>query len=303
MLLVSSKDEGTLKRRISEAFPPKDFIKDVYTHMCDFLGLGIGAGYDKVFDFNLQLFCTTFKLPERQTYSALKILSACQYIDYIDEVDTLSRIMILVEKRELYNVEGMTPEMDNVLELILRNFAGVFSDYIFIDEPTIAFKHNIPVNKIYETLLFLSRKHIITYIPRKRTAYIFFPYSRMEPRHLTIHKEAYEVGKQRLELRINSMIDYVSNQTSCREAKILKYFGEENTCNCGHCDICVERKKASPSEKELADGILYMLSLKSRTLKEITDTLAFPAKDIAGMVRFLLKEGKITYTDGLLSIK
>lgn len=119
-----------------------------------FLGLGIGAGYDKVFDFNLQLFCTTFKLPERQTYSALKILSACQYIDYIDEVDTLSRIMILVEKRELYNVEGMTPEMDNVLELILRNFAGVFSDYIFIDEPTIAYKHNIPVNKIYETLLF-----------------------------------------------------------------------------------------------------------------------------------------------------
>lgn len=303
MLLVSSKDEGTLKRRISEAFPPKDFIKDVYTHMCDFLGLGIGAGYDKVFDFNLQLFCSTFKLPERQTYSALKILSACQYIDYIDEVDTLSRIMILVEKRELYNVEGMTPEMDNVLELILRNFAGVFSDYIFIDEPTIAYKHNIPVNKIYETLLFLSRKHIITYIPRKRTAYIFFPYSRMEPRHLTIHKEAYEVGKQRLELRINSMIDYVSNQTSCREAKILKYFGEENTCNCGHCDICVERKKASSSEKELADGILYMLSLKSRTLKEITDTLAFPAKDIAGMTRFLLKEGKITYTDGLLSIK
>ncbi len=149
-----------------------------------------------------------------------------------------------------------------MLELILRNFAGVFSDYIFIDEPTIAYKHNIPVNKIYETLLFLSRKHIITYIPRKRTAYIFFPYSRMEPRHLTIHKEAYEVGKQRLELRINSMIDYVSNQTSCREAKILKYFGEENTCNCGHCDICVERKKASPSEKELADGILYMLSLK-----------------------------------------
>lgn len=62
-------------------------------------------------------------------------------------------------------------------------------------------------------------------------------------------------------------------------------------------------QKASPSEKELADGILYMLSLKSRTLKEITDTLAFPAKDIAGMVRFLLKEGKITYTDGLLSIK
>lgn len=303
LLLVSTKDKSTLTRRLTEAFPPKDFIKDVYVSMCDYLGLGIGAGYDKTFDFNLQLFCTKFKLPERQTYSALKILSSCQYIDYIDEVDTLSRIMILVEKHDLYNVDGMTPEMDDILELILRNFAGVFSEYIFIDENTIAYKHHIPVRKIYDTLLFLSRKHVITYIPRKRTAYVYFPYSRMEPRHLTIPKDVYEVGRQRLEHRINSMIDYAINTSSCRESKILTYFGEKVNHDCGNCDICIEHKKASPSEKELADGILYMLSLKSRTLNEITDTLAFPSKDIIDMVRFLLNEGRITFDGESLSVK
>ena len=302
MLLVSSKDEGTLKRRIAEAFPPKDFIKDVYVHMCDFLNLGIGAGYDKVYDFNFPLFCTTFKLPEKQTYSALKILSACQYIDYIDEVETMSRLMILVEKSELYSIDGMTPEMDDILELILRSFSGVFSDYIFIDESTIAYKYRIPVQRIYETLLFLSRKHVIHYIPRKRTAYVYFPYSRMEPRHLTITKEAYEDGRKRLEHRINSMIDYVNNTTTCREAKILNYFGETAVDNCHRCDICIERKKASPSEKELADGILYMLSLKPRSLNEITDTLSFPQQEVANMVRFLLDEGRISYSDGRFSL-
>ena len=303
LLLVSTKDKTTLMRRLAEAFPPKDFIKTVYVLMCDFLGLGIGAGYDKTFDFNFQLFCAKFKLPERQTYSALKILSSCQYIDYIDEVDTLSRIMILVDKHDLYNIDGMTPEMDDILELILRTFAGVFSEYIYIDENTIAYKHHIPVHRVYETLLFLSRKHVITYIPRKRTAYIYFPFSRMEPRHLTISKDVYEMGRQRLEHRISSMIDYSTNTSSCRESKILKYFGEAIEHDCGHCDVCVEHKKASPSEKELADGILYMLSLKSRTLNEITDTLAFPSKDIINMVRFLLNEGRIVLDGELLSVK
>ncbi len=303
MLLISSKDKGTLKRRIAEAFPPKDFIKDVYVHMCDFLQLGIGGGYDKLFDFNFPLFCTTFQLPERQTYSALKILSSCHYIDYIDEIDTLSRIMILVDKRELYDIDGMTPEMDDILEFILRNYSGIFSDYIFIDENTIAYKHHISPQKIYETLLFLSRKHIIHYIPRKRTAYIYFPYSRTEPRHLEITKDVYETGKQRLEKRINSMIDYAYNTTECRERKIINYFGEESTADCRHCDVCIEKKKASPSDKELADSIFYMLSLKDRTLKDFIETLSFAPKDVSDMVRFLLDEGKIKVSDGLFSLK
>ena len=302
MLLVSSKDKATLKRRISEAFPPKDFIKDVYVHMCDFLGLGLGAGFDKFFDFNFPLFCITFSLPEKQTYSALKILSSANYIEYIDEVDTLSRMMILVEKSELYNIEGITPEMDNILEIILRNYTGFFADYITIDENALAYKYKISSQKIYETLLFLSRRHIIHYIPRKRSSYIYLPSSRVEPRHLQISKDVYEVSKKRLEKRIFSMIDYAYNTDSCRELKILKYFGEETDIECNNCDICIEHKKASPSDEELANGIFYVLSLKSRTLNEITETLSFPAKDVTEMVRYLLDEGKIKFKDGLFSM-
>ncbi len=106
-----------------------------------------------------------------------------------------------------------------------------------------------------------------------------------------------------MEKRINSMIDYAYNTTDCRERKIVNYFGEDTASDCGHCDICIEKKKASPSDKELADSIFYMLSLKGRTLKDFIETLSFQPKDIADMVRFLLDEGKIKVTNGLFSLK
>lgn len=303
LLLASSQDKSVLKRRISETFPPKDFIKKVYIRICDFLEIGLGGGFDKLFDFNFKLFCITFKFPEVQTHSALKILTSCRYIDYIEEVDTMSRIMILVNKSELYNVPGMTEEMDRIFEIILRSYSGFFADYVFIDEASISYRYQISQQAIYETLLLLNRSHIIHYIPRKRTSYIYFPSSRVEPRHLLITEDAYEKGKFRLEHRINSMLDYAFDTNKCRELKILQYFGEESASDCHQCDICKEQKnKKSPCEKELSDSIKYMLSLKGRTVEDFVETLSFPKNEIIEMLRFMADEGMIQYKDGIFSL-
>lgn len=302
LLLVSSKDKGTLKRRIAEAFPSKEFIKKVYTSVCDFLDIGLGGGFDKLYEFNFMQFCSTFKFPETQCLSALKILTACHAIEYIDEVETTSRIMILANKEQLYNIPDITPEMDRILEIILRNCSGSFSDYVPIDEASIAFKNGITRQSIYETLLFLNRRHILHYIPRRRTPYIYFPSSRVEPRHLEITREAYEDGKRRLEHRINAMLDYAFNAYACREQRIMAYFGEKAD-KCGGCDLCKENKKESSSEKELSDNIKYMLSLKDRTFDEIAETLPYSRTKIVDMLRFLSDEGIIHSQNGIFSLK
>lgn len=303
LLLVSSKDKGVLRRRISEAFPDKEFIREVYARMCDFLNIPLGGGFDKLYDLNFSLFCSTFHLPAVSTLSALKILMASGYIEYIDEVETQSRMMILVDKQSLYNIEGMTAKMDNILEIILRSYSGFFADYVFIDEGSISWKYRIPSEDIYETLLFLNRKHIIHYIPRKRTPYVYFTSSRVEQRHIEITRTAYEEGKLRLEHRINSMIKYAYNQESCREQLLLNYFGEKSTTVCNHCDICIEKKTESSSEKELSDSIFYVLSNQSRTTAEIINILSYPRQDIINMLRTLTDEGKIIYSNGVFSLK
>lgn len=303
IMLTSPRDKAVLRKRISETFPPKETIKEIYVRLCNFLEIGLGGGFDKLYDFNFNLFCTTFKYPAAIASNALKILTQAQYIEYIEEVDTLSKIMILADKRDLYEIKGSTAQNDKILELILRNYTGLYADYVTIDEFSIAYKFNIPLQDIYDTLIFLNRQHVIHYIPRRRTSYIYFPCSRVEPRHLEITKEVYEKGKERLEKRINSIIAYAENDNNCRERMILEYF-DEKASDCGKCDICVEHKKKKKDNiKEIQEGILYMLSLKPRKLNDFTGTLSFSKEAIINQLRFLCDEGKITYNGEIFTLK
>ena len=299
VMLANNRDKGLLKKRIAETFPPVDFIKEVYVRLCNFLDIGLGGGFDKLFEFNFSLFCETFKYPPTVTHNALKILSQSEYIEYIEEVEIQSRVMVLVDKRSLYDIPNATPLMDNILEIILRNYPGIFADYVFIDEATISYKYGITPDDIYSTLIALNKMHILHYIPRRRTPYVYFPTSRVEPRHLLLPKSVYDEGLKRQEQRIAAISDYAFNDTECRESRMLKYFGE-TASDCGRCDVCVERKRhKKDNTKEILDGILYMLSLKPCSAKDIVETLSFPDKDIYNMLSYLTDEGFIRLQDGV----
>lgn len=303
VMLSAPHDKATLKKRIAETFPPISFIKEVYERVCNFLDVGLGDGFDHTYEFNFNLFCTVFKYQPTTTGNALKILTQSKYLEYIEEVETMSRIMILVDKQHLYNIPETTELNDRILEIILRNYTGLFADYIFIDEFSISYKYKISLDDIYQTLLNLNRLHILHYIPRKRTPYIYFPCSRVEPRHIEIPDNVYVAGERRLEKRINSIIDYAFNQDRCRESLILKYFGEK-PCDCGRCDICIEQKRnKNDNMQEVQRGILYMLSLKPCSLSDFTATLNFKAENIIAMLRFLLDEGHIIFTDDKFRLK
>ena len=55
---------------------------------------------------------------------------------------------------------------------------------------------------------------------------------------------------------MQKMIDYISEEDTCRSAYLLEYFGQSESADCGTCDICRAAKNvkaAAPSlEKEMA---------------------------------------------------
>lgn len=301
VLLASPRDKAILRRRIEEAFPPKEALSEIYVRVCNFLDLGLGAGYDKIFEFNLALFCQTFNYKPIVVHNALKLLTQCGHLEYIEEVETQSRILILVDKDSLYNIPGMQPYMDEIFEGVLRNYTGLFSDYVFIDEYAIAYKYGYKVEQVFETLIYLSRQHVIQYIPKKRTPYIYFAQSRIEPKYLEYPKSVYEEGKARLEKRINSIIHYAFSDDECREQMMTSYFNEESE-RCRHCDVCVEKlNKVKDKTKDIYEGILYRLSLKPNTKEELIDNLNFKESQIIEALRFLIDEGHICVIDGKYS--
>ncbi|MBR7012010.1 MAG: RecQ family ATP-dependent DNA helicase [Muribaculaceae bacterium] len=298
VLLVKQTDQRVLRRHITEAFPDKDFIRSVYERVGNFLGVSLGEGYQRMYDFNFNLFCRTFDLPVLPTHNALKILTQAGYIEFVAEIETQSRVMILARKEELYDLETTTRGADQVLQAILRLYTGLFADYVFINEDVIAFRTGLDQETIYNSLLELTRMHILHYVPRKRTPYIIYTTSREEPKHVLIPLAVYEDLRDRMTTRIEAIINYAYSDAGCRERMLLGYFGEKKNEDCGHCDLCVERRKRADHQPEdVQQGLLYMAGLRPRRLEEFLNTLSFPKDEILSTLSFLVDEGFIDHLD------
>ena len=298
VMLVKDTDKRILHRHVSEAFPEKEFIRKVYERVGNFLNVAIGEGYQQMLDFNFNLFCKTFNMPILPTHNSLNILTRSGYIQFVEEIETQSRVMILARKDELYNIPTTTPRADEVLQALLRTYSGLFADYVFINEDVLSYRYGLTPQTIYDSLLELTRMHILHYIPRKRTPYIIYTTSREEPQHVAIPRAVYEDLRSRMEQRVEAVIDYCYRDDICREQFLVEYFGEESHDRCGHCDTCIEqRKKQQYTPRDIQDGILYMTQVRPRTLKELVDTLSFTKDDIISMVSLLVDEGYLKHLD------
>ena len=298
VMLVKHTDHSVLRRHITEAFPDKDFIRTVYQRVGDFLGVSLGEGFQQMFDFNFNLFCRTYDLPVLPTHNALRILTQAGYIEFVEEIETQSRVMIFAKKEDLYELDTTTPGADQVLQAILRLYTGLFADYVFINEDVIAFRTGLDQETIYNALLEFTRMHILHYVPRKRTPYIIYNTSREEPQHVLIPKVVYEDLRERMTHRVESIINYAYSDTGCRERMLLGYFGERADEDCGHCDLCIDkRKREDHLPADVQQGILYMAGLRPCRIDEFLNTLSFPRDEIINMLSFLVDEGFVEHLD------
>ena len=298
VLIASVNDKVIIKRRLNDLFPDRDFIRNVYDLASVFLDVPVEGGYNRIYDFNFQLFCNRFKLPVRPTFSALKLLTMSGYIEFIEEIETQSRILVVANKNELYNIATENIYLDSVLQFVLRTYTGIFMDYAFISESVIAYKLGIKEECVLKSLVELGNKHIFHYIPRKRTSYILYTTSRELSKYVQIPRICYEDRKAMVENRMKAMLDYIySENLTCREKQILSYFGETELKECNHCDLCISRRQMANQDlaTNVYEGVTYMLSLKDRKLKEFISTLSFPKDEIINCLRKLMSEDIVFY--------
>lgn len=307
IILYANSDKAALKKRISDTFPEKDYIKQVYEQLNYYYQMAMGDGLGCMFDFNLEDFCRRYKHFPVPADSALKILTQAGYIEYTDEQDNASRLLFTIRREELYKLREMGEQADLLIQTILRSYTGVFTDYAYIHEDSLAMRTGLTRQQIYDLLIVLAKRRILDYIPHKKTPYIIYKRERVELRHLQISKTVYEERKERYESRIKAMLEYVTSETACRSRMLLHYFGEKNEHNCEQCDTCINRKKnngvTDSSYNVLRRQILEMLSVQQRTPADIARLIEADKEEIAAVIRFLLDKGEIQMEDGMLQTK
>lgn len=306
VLLYSKSDRATLKKRIADTFPEKDYIRTVYEHLNYYYQMAMGDGLGCTREFNIDEFCRNFKHFPIQVDSALKILTRAGYLEYTDEQDNNSRLMFTLTKEELYRIHETSPETEKLINIILRSYTGVFTEYAYINEETLSLRSGMTRQQVYDTMISLTRRRILHYIPGKKTPYIIYTRERQEADRLVFTKEVYEDRKKSFIHRIEAMTEYAETDDKCRSRMLLLYFGEKNEHNCGQCDVCLSSHSSGIRQgmfNEISRAIEEALKDKKMTTSELMEHISsYEKENVAKALSYLLSEEIIYQKNGRLSL-
>ncbi len=301
VVIAKNTDKGTLTRRLSEAFPPREYILRVYELAGNFLEIPIGGGYDRVYPFDFDKFCEVYSLQPGVTRSALSILTLAGAIEYHDPDFAKARAMMTVTRDALYGMD-MSDNAERTLTAFLRNYTGSFADYVYFDEGVLAHDTGLDAEATYRALLELSRRDILNYIPRSLIPYIYYPTSRDLPKHVVIGRDVYEARRDIMAARIAAMRAFVFDDSRCRVRQMLEYFGETPSSDCGTCDVCRARA-ASSSATSLRERARERVLRGCSRPEGATDAELYDGQSpqmrhaIADVVRTLTADGTLAPAD------
>lgn len=306
VLLCNTAALTAMKARITNGFPEKSYIKEVYQALGNYFQLEEGEGSGRAFEFDTDTFIRNFKLDYVRALSAIKILQVGGYLECTTDVNSRSRICFLVLRDQLYDFDTGSKLLDQLMVLLMRNYAGIFVQYAFVSEQYLAEILHISSHEVYEALVALAKRKIISYIPGNDRPYIVYHRPRLPLSYITIGREAYEDRKHNYASKINAMLAYIEDPGVCRQLFLMKYFGQKEKEPCGICDICLSRKKkiCSTDKKKIDEIILELLSREDVDIKVLVNAVEDERDLIIERVRLLLDENKIYYkTATLLSLK
>ena len=289
VLLWNDGDRKRLAQIEKASFPSLEFIEDIYHKVHVFHQIPYDTGIGRQLKFDLPAFCKHFHLQQAAVYYAVKYLEREGHWTFNEDLEIQTRVQVTVDRASLYGIELPDERMVPLLETLMRSYTGLFSFPVTIDEEYIAGKCGVTVSELRQLLYGLSVNHIVKYIPSDRADVIYILHDRLQPGNVKISPARYEMLRNAFHERMQTMLDYAAEEDECRSRFLLRYFGQEESADCGRCDICRERaKKPQDLEERLKSFIKAPYTLDDvRT--------AFATADSAWMdvLRDLIDRGEV----------
>ncbi len=299
VLLVSDDDPSRAGQRLRLEFPPLDTIRAVYEKLFNYLQVAIGEGKNRSFSFNIHDFASRMKLYPPTAVNALKILQQNGYLILTDETDNPPRIRFIVQRDDLYRMRVIRRELDHIITVLLRQYSGLFSDFIPIDEQEIAHLSGYQIEHVRELFKQLWQLHIIRYIPGNRSPILMLTEERLPEENVRIAPESYKLREEIAREHVDAIFRYANNQDKCRSLVIQHYFGEQSATPCGRCDLCLERRKNRTTAPETTNRnqirtlLLERLKKANLGVKQLAENIPFPIDTILAEISALIEEDKI----------
>ncbi len=242
VLLYDRYDAAKLKSRVVQTFPDREYIRKVYADLSSFYQIAEGEAEGRTFDFNIERFCRVFHHFPVTLVSALNLLTRAGYLHFSLEDENSSRVVFLLRRDELYGVDYLDKEEEQLLNALMRQNGGLFTDYVTVNEGLLGEQCGFTPEQVYEKLRHLTLLRILHYVPHKDMPQITYTVRRVDTQYVQISRDIYEARRREYEKRIDAMVRYFTEDTECRSRYLLRYFGDEGA-DCGFCDVCIAREK------------------------------------------------------------
>jgi len=283
------------------SFPELKFIKSVYQGLGNFFQLAIGTGKNTVFDFSISDFCAAYNFNAVQSYNSLKFLEKEGYILLNEAFYSPPKIYIKIGKEDLYKFQVENAKFDKFIKVLLRSYGGLFNEFTKIHLDDIAKRTNQSTEEAEKALGTLEKFGILSYSRTKENPQLSFLTPRIDAKDLYISRENYEKRKQSSKERLDTVIEYATNNTKCRSQQLIGYFGETESKRCGKCDVCIERNKIEVNELEfdtILDQIKPLLQKQPASPEEVVSIVKSGNEDkTLQVIQWLLDNDKIIYND------
>ncbi len=288
--LWNANDIKRLKQLASISFPSLDYIDDIYHKLHMFFEIPYESGGGRELKFDLNAFCKKYSLNRSMAYYAIRYIERTDHWTLMEDMDIYTKVRIVVERNELYNIDFQDKIFISLLEVLMRNYSGIFSFLTSIDEDYVASKLGVSVSMLRQILYKLSLEHVITYVPSDHATVLYLHHDRLRPKNINLQPELYNFLKDTYLERMNKMIEYVSQIELCRSRYLLAYFGQEDSKDCGVCDLC---RAGLSSKSNFRARILKFVEEAggTYTLKDFVSH--FPEKEAMEILRLLVDAEEI----------
>ena len=287
VMLWNSADTKRLKQIAAVSFPSLDYVEDIYHKIHSFYEIPYDTGAGRQLKFNLDEFCNKYKLQRQAAYYAVVYIERTGHWTLSEDVDISTKIQISVERNDLYDIDLPDPKMAPLLEVLMRRYTGIFSYPIPIDEDYVAGYIGVQVPQLRQLLYKLSLEHIIRYVPADHATVLFLHHDRLRPKNVNLDPKRYEFLKNSSLGRIEKMIEYISEEDTCRSRYLLEYFGQTESDDCGTCDVC-------RSSRNITEEIISFINKDMSGVYTIEDVeRRFGMSSYISTLRCLIDRGQV----------
>ena len=299
LLLWNGIDVRRLGQIETVSFPSMEFIGEVYQKLHAFFEIPYDAGIGRQLKFSLEDFCRQYGFQRQPVYHALKYLERTEHLTYSEDIDVPTRVRITADRKSLYDIELPSQELASLLDVLMRTYSGIFSFLQDIDEEYVAGRLGTTVPQLRKLLYSLSLEHVISYVPAAHSDVVFLHHDRLRPGNVALMPQRYSMLKESFHARCQAMTEYASETGECRSRFLLRYFGQEQTSDCGTCDVCRNRRDAGTSRQFTRVKLTEFIDGKEGryTLEEIVAEFGNPSvpysADYLDILRQLIDDGTV----------